>query len=73
MSSTSGLPWWVSPLQDTGWHSLHAYISEIIYRDSMYRDKSITNQNVPSWPMIGRIWSSPGHNQTFHTFKLLKS
>lgn len=65
MSNISRLPWWVSPLQGTDWHSLYTYISEIIYNDTLFYDKSITNQNVSSWPMINMTWNLPGHNQTF--------
>ena len=74
MSSTSGLPWRVSPLQGTDWHSLHAHISEIIYGDSTFWDKSITNQKVSSCPMINGTWNLPGHTQTFsypQTIKIL--
>lgn len=74
MSSTSGIPWWVSPLQGTDWRKLRDYISETVCGDSMYQDKSITNQNVSSWPVISKIQSSPGHNQTFsypQTIKIL--
>ena len=72
MSSTSGLPWWDCPLQGTDWHSLQDYTSEIIYGDSMYQDKSITNQDTSSWPMISETWSSPGHNQNFSYSQTIK-
>lgn len=74
LSSTSRLPWWVSPIQGTDWHSLYNYISEIIHNDILFRDQSITNQNVFSWPMVNRTCHLPGHNRTFsypQTIKIL--
>jgi len=72
LSSTAGLSWWISPIQGTDWHSLYNYISEIIHNDIMFRDQSITNQNVFSWPMINRTWNLPGHNQTFSYHQTIK-
>lgn len=40
--------------------------------DSTFRDKSITNQNVSSWPMIGKTWDSPEHNQSFSYSQTIK-
>lgn len=46
MSNTSQLPWWVSPLQGTDWHSLYTCISEIMYnpKDTMFFDGSTYDQ-----------------------------
>ena len=74
MSSTSRFLWWVSPLQGTDWHSVYTYTSEIICNDTLFCDKSITNQNVSSWPMISMTWNLPGLNKIFsypQTIKIL--
>nr|AEX32765.1 envelope protein syncytin-Car1 [Halichoerus grypus] len=67
LSSTSGLPWWVSPLQGTDWHYLHQYVKDMVFQPntSIYRDISITNSNVSCWPMVNITWNSPGHKRPF--------
>nr|AEX32767.1 envelope protein syncytin-Car1 [Mephitis mephitis] len=67
LSSTSGLPWWVSPLQGTDWHYLHQYVRDMIFHpdSSIFRDISITNRNVSCWPLVNVTWNSPGHKRPF--------
>nr|AEX32768.1 envelope protein syncytin-Car1 [Nandinia binotata] len=67
LSSTSGLPWWVSPLQGTDWHYLRQYIEDMVFHanTSIYRDNSITSRNVSCWPMVNTTWNSPGHGRPF--------
>nr|AEX32773.1 envelope protein syncytin-Car1 [Panthera leo krugeri] len=67
LSSTSGLPWWVSPLQGTDWHYLCQYIEDMVFspNTSIYSDISITNRKVSYWPMVNSTWNSPGHERPF--------
>ena len=74
VSSTSGLPQWVSPFQGTDWHSLYNYVLDMIYDPNtvMFHDRSITKQNVTLWPMISATWNPPDHNQAFSYSQTIK-
>ncbi|XP_029803626.1 endogenous retrovirus group PABLB member 1 Env polyprotein [Suricata suricatta] len=77
LSSSSGLPWWVSPLQGTDWHYLCQYIDDMVFHPNMsiYRDISITKRNVSYWPLVNTSWNSPGHGKPFsytQTAKIMK-
>lgn len=67
ISSTSGLCWWVFPLQSTDWPYLHQYIANMIHHPntSTYRDISITEKDVSSRPMVNVTCESPGRKRPF--------
>ncbi|XP_048216721.1 endogenous retrovirus group PABLB member 1 Env polyprotein-like [Perognathus longimembris pacificus] len=62
MSSTSGLPWWVSPIQGTDWARLQKFIDEA--KTNIQVLSSVTRYNVSEWPIAGTL-QQPGHNKSF--------
>lgn len=71
LSSISGLPWWVSPLQGTDWHAVLLFTTQYISSSSLLQDSSITN-HVSLWTSVSDTWELPGHNQPFPSTLLPK-
>uniref|UniRef100_A0A8D2B812 Envelope protein syncytin-Car1 n=1 Tax=Sciurus vulgaris TaxID=55149 RepID=A0A8D2B812_SCIVU len=62
LSSTSGLPWWVSPLQGDDWTNLQSLILE--QKKEKPSLQTATRANVSLWP-INETLSLPGHKKAF--------
>ena len=52
MSSTFGLPWWISPLQGNDWIVLRKFIIEESSYSSVWATIDITRLDPLSWPII---------------------
>ncbi|XP_012884446.1 PREDICTED: endogenous retrovirus group PABLB member 1 Env polyprotein [Dipodomys ordii] len=69
ISSTSGLPWWVSPLQGSDWVRLQEFIDQARVNNSFLN--GVTRYNVSEWPIAGTM-HQPGHNKSFDLLTTIK-
>ncbi|XP_034509884.1 uncharacterized protein LOC109490178 isoform X3 [Ailuropoda melanoleuca] len=70
LSSLSGLPWWVSPLQGSDWKVLKQYIKEEQARTSTLTSSDMTNTDAETWSMA---INNTGHRYSFSVTQTIKA